>query len=200
MRITGGAFRGRAITAPPGLATRPTSDRARQAVFNVLEHARWSPGLAGARVIDLFAGSGALGLEALSRGAAGCVFVDSDERARAAVRDNLDALDPKGGLAGRSRILRRDATALGDRATAGVEAFEFAFLDPPYGKGLGQRALAALAAGGWLAAAAICVLEQGAGEPDPQAPGFTAIDARRYGAAAIHILAWSPEEPSGDAR
>jgi 16S rRNA (guanine966-N2)-methyltransferase len=189
MRITGGAFRGRAITAPAGLATRPTADRARQATFNRLEHAAWSPRLAGARVADLFAGSGALGLEALSRGAVACVFIETDETARAAIRDNLDALDPS--LAGRCRILRRDATALGERASAGVEAFDLAFLDPPYGKGLGTTALAALGAGGWLKGGAICVLEQGAGEPEPAPPGFAAIDARRYGAAMIHVLAWS---------
>ncbi|HXQ47467.1 MAG TPA: 16S rRNA (guanine(966)-N(2))-methyltransferase RsmD [Caulobacteraceae bacterium] len=192
MRITGGAYRGRAIAAPPGLAVRPTADRARQATFNRLEHAAWSPRLAGARVIDLFAGSGALGLEALSRGAAACVFVETDETARAVIRDNLDALDPKGGLGGRCRILRRDAAALGERASAGVDAFDLAFLDPPYGKGLGGAALAALGAGGWLTPGAICVLEQGAGEADPAVAGFQAIDARRYGAAMIHVLAWSP--------
>jgi 16S rRNA (guanine966-N2)-methyltransferase len=192
VRITGGLYRGRAITAPPGDATRPTADRARQAVFNMLEHAGWSPRLADSRVIDLFAGSGALGLEALSRGAAACVFVDNDEAARAAIRDNLDALDARGGLSGRSRILRRDATALGERSTAGVAPFDFAFLDPPYGQGLGARALGALGAGGWLEAGAICVLEQAAREPDPTVPGFQTLDARRYGAARIQLLRWSP--------
>lgn len=192
MRITGGHYRGRSVAAPPGLATRPTADRARQAIFNVLEHAAWSPGLSGARVIDLFAGSGALGLEALSRGAAACLFVDTDEGARAAIRDNLETLDPKGGLLGRSRILRRDAALLGERSTAGFEPFAFAFIDPPYGKGLGERALSTLAGGSWLAPGAVCVLEQGVGEADPVAPGFQAIDARRYGAARIELLRWSP--------
>jgi 16S rRNA (guanine966-N2)-methyltransferase len=192
MRITGGAYRGRSIAAPPGPATRPTADRARQAVFNRLEHAAWSPGLAGARVIDLFAGSGALGLEALSRGAVACVFVETAEAARAAIRENLEALDPNGGLLGRSRILRRDATAPGDRSTAGFEPFVFAFLDPPYGRGLGASALAALADGGWLSPGAICVVEQGAGEPDAVVAGFQAIDARRYGAAKIQIMRWAP--------
>jgi 16S rRNA (guanine966-N2)-methyltransferase len=192
MRITGGVYRGRSIAAPPGPATRPTADRARQAVFNMLEHAAWSPGLAASRAIDLFAGSGALGLEALSRGAASCLFVDTDEGARAAIRDNLEALDPRGGLLGRSRILRRDATSLGARSTAGVEPFDVAFLDPPYGQGYGESALAALGAGGWLTAGAICVLEQGAGEPDTEARGFTILDARRYGAARIRLLRWSP--------
>ena len=193
MRITGGVYRGRSIAPPPGLGVRPTADRARQAVFNRLEHTAWSPGLSGARVIDLFAGSGALGLEALSRGAAACVFVETGEEARAAIRNNLDALDPEGGLAGRCRILRRDAAALGDRSTAGLAAFDVAFLDPPYAKGVGRTALASLGAGGWLTPGAICVLEQGSGEPGPTAPGFSAIDSRRYGAATIHVLAWSPK-------
>ncbi|HXQ11405.1 MAG TPA: 16S rRNA (guanine(966)-N(2))-methyltransferase RsmD [Caulobacteraceae bacterium] len=192
MRIAGGLYRGRSIGAPPGLATRPTADRARQAVFNMLEHAAWSPGLIAARVIDLFAGSGALGLEALSRGAASCLFVDTDERARAAIRDNLEALDPKGGLLGRSRVLRRDATTLGERSTAGVEPFGFAFLDPPYGQGYGESALAALGAGGWLEAGAICVLEEGARETDAIVAGFQTLDARRYGAARVQLLRWSP--------
>jgi 16S rRNA (guanine966-N2)-methyltransferase len=193
MRITGGLYRGRAIAAPPGLATRPTSERARQAVFNMLEHAAWSPGLACARAIDLFAGSGAFGLEALSRGATSCLFVDTDEGARAAIRGNLETLDPRGGLLGTSRILRRDATSLGERSTAGVDPFDFAFLDPPYGLGLGQRALAALGEGGWLAGGAVCVLEQGAGDPDATAQGFHVLDARRYGAARIQLLRWSHE-------
>src|SRR3984957_11186286 len=113
MRIVGGAYRGRALAAPAGLATRPTSDRARQAVFNVLEHALWSPGLSGARVMDLFAGSGALGLEALSRGAAFCLFVETDAQARGAIRDNIDAVAGGGELMGRTRIHRRDAADLG---------------------------------------------------------------------------------------
>jgi 16S rRNA (guanine966-N2)-methyltransferase len=192
MRITGGLCRGRPIVAPPGLAARPTSDRAREALFNRLEHAAWSPGVADMRVIDLFAGSGALGLEALSRGAAACVFVETDDRARAAIRDNLDALAPSGDLFGRTRILRRDATALGAIGTSGLARFDLALLDPPYRAGLGERALTSLAAGGWLEADACCVLEQGADEPDPTAAGYRLIDARRYGAAKLHVLRWSP--------
>jgi 16S rRNA (guanine966-N2)-methyltransferase len=192
MRITGGVYRGRKIVAPPGPVTRPTSDRAREALFNRLEHAAWSPGVSGSRVIDLFAGSGALGLEALSRGAAACVFVETDDQARAVIRDNLDALAPVGGLLGRSRILRRDATALGARTTSGVAPFDLALLDPPYGKGLGALALTSLAEGGWLEADAICALEQGADESEPTVAGFATIDARRYGAAKLHVLRWSP--------
>jgi 16S rRNA (guanine966-N2)-methyltransferase len=192
MRIVAGLYRGRALAAPPGLATRPTSDRARQAVFNVLEHAAWSPGLQGVRIIDLFAGSGALGLEALSRGADFCLFVETDAAARGAIRDNLDTLAPDGGLNGKSRIHRRDATDLGKKPAGDGAPFDLAFLDPPYARGLGERALAELARGGWLADGAICVFERGAGEPDPAVAAFTSLDARRYGAARVHVLKYSP--------
>jgi 16S rRNA (guanine966-N2)-methyltransferase len=188
MRIVAGEYRGRALAAPAGNDTRPTSDRARQAVFNVLEHAAWSQGLQGARVIDLFAGSGALGLEALSRGAAFCLFVETDAAARGAIRDNVEALAGDGALFGRTRIHRRDATDLGQRPGADGPAFDLAFLDPPYGKGLGERALAALAGGGWLSPGALVVFERGAGEPDPPTPGYALLDARAYGAARVLFL------------
>src|SRR6187551_3436498 len=146
MRIVSGEFRGRPLIAPQGQATRPTSDRARQAIFNILEHAPWSPGMRDLRVMDLFSGSGALGFEALSRGAAFCLFVETDEAARGAIRENVDAM----GLFGKTRVHRRDATQLGVRPGADGPAFELAFLDPPYAKGLGEVALAKLAEGGWL--------------------------------------------------
>jgi 16S rRNA (guanine966-N2)-methyltransferase len=192
MRIVGGAYRGRALAAPAGLATRPTADRARQAVFNVLEHAGWSPGLRAARVIDLFAGSGALGLEALSRGADFCLFVETDAAARGAIRDNLEALAPDGALFGRSRIHRRDATDLGRKPAGDGAPFDLAFLDPPYARGLGERALASLAKDGWLKPGAICVFERGASEPDPILADFEVVDARRYGAARVLVLRFSP--------
>jgi len=184
LRIIAGRFRGKALVAPPGLNTRPTADRARQAVFNILEHAPWSAGLQGARAIDLFAGSGALGFEALSRGAAFCLFVENDEAARGAIRENMDAL----GLFGAARVHRRDATDLGVRPASAGPAFDLAFLDPPYAKGLGVRALSGLAAGRWLADGATIVLEQGVAEPDPQTPGFEPLAARDYGAARVHFL------------
>jgi 16S rRNA (guanine966-N2)-methyltransferase len=187
MRIVGGQYRGRPLIAPPGEATRPTSDRAREAVFNVLLHAVWSPGVGGARVIDLFAGSGALGLEALSRGAAFCLFVETDAAARGAIRDNAEALG-RGELFGRTRIHRRDATDLGQRPGADGPPFDLVFLDPPYGKGLGERALAELVAGGWLADGAVAVFERGADEPEPETPGFERLDNRRYGAARVFYL------------
>src|SRR5690606_32303171 len=111
VRIVSGEFRGKALVAPEGQGTRPTSDRARQAIFNILEHAAWAPELDGVRVIDLFAGSGALGFEALSRGAAFCLFVETDDAARGAIRQNVEAMH----LFGRTRVHRRDATALGTR-------------------------------------------------------------------------------------
>lgn len=189
MRIVSGQFRGRALKAPAGEGTRPTSDRARQAVFNILEHAPWSPGLRGRRVIDLFAGSGALGLEALSRGADFCLFVETDEAARGAIRDNIEALDTGDtGLFGRTRLHRRDATALGQRPASAGPAFDLAFLDPPYRKGLGERALAALAEGGWLEPGAVAVFERAADEPDPALAGWDVLDARDYGAARVLFL------------
>ncbi len=184
MRIVSGAFRGRTIVAPKGQSTRPTADRTRQALFNVLEHAAWAPSLEGARVIDLFAGSGALGFEALSRGAAFCLFVETDEGARGAIRENVDTLS----LFGQTRVHRRDATSLGAKPAGDGAAFDIAFLDPPYAKGLGERSLASLREGGWLAPDALLVLERGIDEPDPVTPGFEVLDARDWGAARVHFL------------
>ena len=186
MRIVSGQYRGKPIAAPEGRATRPTSDRAREAVFNILEHAPWAPELKGARVLDLFAGSGALGLEALSRGGAFCLFVETDDAARGAIRDNVEALH----LFGCTRIHRRDATDLGPRPSSAGPAFDLVFLDPPYAKGLGEKALAELAAHGWLAPGAALVFERGEGESDIQPDGYDLIDERRYGAAKVLFLTW----------
>jgi 16S rRNA (guanine966-N2)-methyltransferase len=184
MRIVSGDFRGKTLVAPQGQATRPTSDRARQAVFNILEHAPWSNGVRGLRVIDLFAGSGALGFEALSRGAAFCLFVETDEAARGAIRENVDRM----GLFGKTRVHRRDATQLGVRPGADGPAFDLAFLDPPYAKGLGETALAKLAEGGWLADGATIVFERGVSEAAFTVPGFELLDERDYGAAKVFFL------------
>lgn len=181
MRIVSGKYRGKAIVAPPGEATRPTSDRARQAVFNILEHAAWAPELHGARIIDVFAGSGALGLEALSRGASFCLFVETDDAARGAIRENIDAMQ----LFGVTRVHRRDATDLGPRPASAGAPFDIAFLDPPYAKGLGEKAVAELKAHGWLAPGAILMFERGRSEPEPTLDGFEQIDARDYGAARV---------------
>jgi len=188
VRIVSGEFRGKAISTPAGAATRPTSDRARQAIFNILEHAPWSAGVRDKRVIDLFAGSGALGFEALSRGAAFCLFVETDEAARGAIRENVDTLSPHGGLFGQTRVHRRDATQLGVRPGADGPAFDLAFLDPPYGKGLGEVALAKLAEGGWLAPGAVVVFERGSEEAEFEAPEFERLDERKYGVAKVVFL------------
>lgn len=184
MRIVAGSLKGRAIATPEGQNTRPTSDRARQAIFNVLEHAPWADGLHEARVIDLYAGSGALGFEALSRGAAFCLFVDTDDGARGAIRENMDAY----GLFGRCRVHRRSATDLGPRPGSAGEAFTLAFLDPPYAKGLGEQTLARLLEGDWLAPGAIVVFERGSDEPEIDTPGYERLDARDYGAARVLFL------------
>lgn len=188
MRIVAGSLKGRAIVAPEGQGTRPTSDRARQAVFNVLEHASWAEGLQGARVMDVYAGSGALGFEAISRGAVFCLFVETDEDARGAIRENADAY----GLMGRTRVHRRSATDLGVRPGSAGEAFDLAFLDPPYGKRLGEQTLARLLEGNWLKPGAIVVFERGSDEPEIDTPGYERLDARDYGAARVLFLRASP--------
>ncbi len=150
----------------------------------MLEHAAWSKGVRDLRVIDLFAGSGALGFEALSRGAAFCLFVETDEAARGAIRENVEAM----GVFGQTRVHRRDATDLGMRPGGDGPPFELAFLDPPYAKGLGEIALEKLAAGGWLTPSAVVVLERGASEPEVSVAGFTPLDVRDYGAARVHFF------------
>ncbi|MFZ4606732.1 MAG: 16S rRNA (guanine(966)-N(2))-methyltransferase RsmD [Caulobacter sp.] len=184
MRIVSGAHRGRTLKTPPGDATRPTSDRARQAVFNILEHAPWAPELRGARVIDLFAGSGALGFEAISRGAGFALFVETDEEARGAIRENAEAFH----VMGRTRVHRRSAIDLGARPRSDGEAFDLAFLDPPYRKGLGEQTLARLLEGGWLKPGALVVFERGSDEPEIDTPGYRRLDARDYGAARVLFL------------
>lgn len=188
MRIVGGRFKGRAIEAPKGRDTRPTGDRARESLFNVLAHAAWSPGLEGRRVLDLFAGSGALGLEAISRGAAFALFVETEPAARGAIRDNIEAL----GLFGATRIHRRDAADLGVKPAGLGEPFDLVFLDPPYHKGLGERALARLGEGGWIAGDALIVFECAADET-PATPGYETLDERAYGAAKVLFLRRAPE-------
>jgi len=184
LRIVAGRLKGRPITAPEGQGTRPTSDRARQAIFNVLEHAAWAEGLRGARIMDLFAGSGALGFEAMSRGAAFCLFVETDEAARGAIRENADAF----GIMGATRVHRRSAIDLGVRPGSDWEAFDLAFLDPPYGKGMGEQALARLIDGNWLSPKALVVFERGADEPEINTPGYERLDTRDYGAARVLFL------------
>jgi len=190
MRIVAGTFRGRPLVAPKGHSVRPTADRARQAMFNILEHAAWSPGLQDARVTDLFAGSGSLGLEAISRGAAFCRFVEMDETALGAIRANVASL----GAGDRVAIDRRDAARLSARPTGGAPPFDIAFLDPPYGKGLGETTLGVLAAGGWLAEGAIVVLERGWRETSDTPEGYELLDERLWGAARVSFLRFQGAE------
>src|SRR5207342_677770 len=143
MRIVGGRLRGRSLAAPKTQAIRPTADRLREALFNILLHAYGDP-IAGARVLDLFAGTGALGIEATSRGAAFTLFIDNGAEARALLRNNVEAL----GLGGVTKVYRRDATNLGPAHP--MEPFSLVFLDPPYGRGFAEKALASLRDGGWL--------------------------------------------------
>ena len=153
MRVVGGRLRGRAIASPSTNEIRPTQDRLRESLFNILMHAYENP-LQGARVLDLFAGTGALGIEAISRGAEFCLFVDNGAEARALLRNNVEAL----GLGGVTKVFRRDATDLG--AAYPVESFSLVFLDPPYGRGLADKALASLREGGWLNPDALLVAEE----------------------------------------
>jgi len=181
MRIVGGRLRGRALAAPKSAVIRPTADRLRETLFNILAHAYGDP-VSGARVLDLFAGTGALGCEALSRGAAFALLIDDAAPARALMRDNVTAL----GLGGSARIFRRDATALGD--VHPLEPFGLAFLDPPYGQGLAERGLASARAGGWLSSDALAVVEEAADAGFTPPAGFTEIERRRYDDTELTFL------------
>ena len=183
MRIISGNFRGRSISAPKGRGTRPTADRTREALFNILIHADWAPPISGARVIDLFAGSGALGLEAMSRGAAFSLFVETDSAARGAIRSNVETLQ----LTGATRIHRRSATSLGAIPPNIGGAFDIAFLDPPYHKSLVEPCLRELQSGGWLSETAIAVVETGSDET-PDLASWTVLETRDYGAARIWFV------------
>ncbi len=191
MRIVGGRARGLKLAdlgaGDAQAHLRPTSDRVREAIFNLLINGADPVALEGARVLDLFAGTGALGLEALSRGAAQCTFVDDGATARALLRQNIEKMRAMGV----TKVFRRDATRLGENRGP---AFNLVFLDPPYGMGLGEKALASAHAGGWLAPGARIVWEDA--QPQPAPPGFTLIDQRRYGDTHVTFLACeSPHAP-----
>jgi 16S rRNA (guanine966-N2)-methyltransferase len=181
VRIVAGEFRGRALATPVGDAIRPTSDRLRQTVFDILAH-RFGDPVTGARVLDLFAGTGAMGIEAISRGAAYALFVEDSVEGRGLIRRNVEAL----GLTGRTRIFRRDATELGPAGT--VARFGVVFADPPYRKALGERALASALAGGWLAPGAIVVLEEAADVTFAPVAGLTTAEIRAVGDSQVAFL------------
>ncbi|WP_298356363.1 16S rRNA (guanine(966)-N(2))-methyltransferase RsmD [Rhodoblastus sp.] len=181
MRIVGGRLKGRALQGPRGEGLRPTSDRLRETLFNILAHSYGDP-VEGARVIDLFAGTGALGLEAVSRGAEFCLFVDDGAQARALIRENVEAL----GLGGVTRIFRRDARKLGDKPPGAP--YTLAFLDPPYNRGLAEPALSSLLRGGWLAPDALVIVEEAAAAMFEPAPGFDVFERRDYGETEVIFL------------
>ena len=181
MRIVGGRLKGRVLAAPGSRDIRPTSERLRESIFDILEH-RYPGRIEGRRVADLFAGSGALAIEALSRGARFALLVDNGTEARALLRANVEAL----GLGGVTRVWRADATRLGDAPSGGP--FALAFLDPPYGRSLAGPALAALVSGGWLEPDALCVVEEAAKAEIPAPEGLALVDERVYGDTRIAIL------------
>ncbi|MBF0249538.1 MAG: 16S rRNA (guanine(966)-N(2))-methyltransferase RsmD [Alphaproteobacteria bacterium] len=184
MRIVGGKHKGRPLSAPAGRDTRPTSDRAREAIFNVLEHGTGGSGLRGARVADVFAGTGALGLEALSRGAAHCIFVEAARPAVAALRDNLHDL----GEAEHATVMQKTVAALGAPPGGPVD---YAFLDAPYERGLTEQALHVLMENGWLCAGAVVMAEVAARETlSPPAP-LAVLKEKTYGAARVIFLVFS---------
>ena len=180
MRIIAGEFRGRALASvgkgDAGAHLRPTTDRVRESLFSVLTH---TGALNGARVLDLFAGTGALGLEALSRGAQNVIFVDDGRVSAGLVQKNIDICR----AASRARLIRRDATRLGPCPD---EGYDLVFLDPPYGKDLGQRALQAAQSGGWIAADALIVWEENT--PMSAPPGFALVDQRKYGDTHVTLI------------
>lgn len=184
MRIIGGQHRGLTLAevgaGDPAVQLRPTSDRVREAIFNVLLGGRMGDPVTGARVLDLFAGTGALGIEALSRGAAQVVFVDDGRVAGRLIRDNLARARRAG-----DAMLRPEPVAR--LAAGGGVPCGLVFLDPPYGRGLGQVALAAAQAGGWIAPGAVIVWEEAAPMLPP--PGYGLLDRRRYGQTHVTFLA-----------
>ncbi|MBM6592716.1 16S rRNA (guanine(966)-N(2))-methyltransferase RsmD [Microvirga pudoricolor] len=178
MRIVGGRWRGRALKGPSSDVIRPTSDRLRETLFNILQHGYDDP-LEGARVLDLFAGTGAMGLEALSRGASFVLLVDDGAQARGIIRENVESL----GAGGATRLFRRDATKMGPAASNAP--FSVVFCDPPYGKDLAPKALTSCAEGGWLTPDALIVVEEAQGVTVTLPAGFEEIERRDYGETKV---------------
>ncbi len=185
MQITGGVHKGAKLAAPKGQATRPTSARTREAVFNILAHGIEGFAIASTRVLDLFAGTGALGLEAISRGSSFCLFVDDQADARAFIRQNVETL----GLTGHTKVFKRDATNLGPIQAR--KPCDLVFADPPYDKQLGEKAMVSLRDGGWLVPGAILVLEERHGVEVVLPEGFMLLDQRRHGEAQTLIMRYN---------
>ena len=183
MRVVGGRLKGRNLASPTSREIRPTADRLRESMFNILVHAYGNP-VEGARVLDLFAGTGALGIEAISRGAAFALFVDNGAEARALLRNNVEAL----GLGGVTKVFRRDATNLGPAHP--LPPFSLVFLDPPYGKALAETALASLRDGGWLVPGALLVVEEAKAAAFSAPDGFAELERRAYDDTEFVFLRW----------
>ncbi len=187
MRIVSGRLRGRNIVTPSGRNTRPTSDQTRESIFNILAHADWAPPMEGAIVTDIFAGSGALGLEAISRGAEFCLFVETEPKARAAIRENIDKM----GLFGCTRLHRHDATKLKIAPGNLRGAFTHIFMDPPYNKGLWKPVLTRLKSYDLIAENGVVILEESK-DAEIDAKGFEVLADKNWGAARVLFLRPSP--------
>ncbi|MGA1800806.1 16S rRNA (guanine(966)-N(2))-methyltransferase RsmD [Rhizobium sp. HT1-10] len=185
MRIVGGEFRGRSLAVPKSNAIRPTADRTRESLFNILSHA-YPEAIDATRMMDLFAGTGAVGLEGASRGCRHVLFVESSVEGRGLLWENIDAL----GLHGRTRMLRRDATDLG--GVGNLEPFDFLFADPPYGQGLGEKAFAAAAKGGWLVPGALAILEERADVVVNAPSDYVLLEVRTFGDSKMHFFHYQP--------
>ncbi|MDR6815645.1 16S rRNA (guanine966-N2)-methyltransferase [Neorhizobium sp. 2083] len=185
MRIVGGEFRGRSLATPKTNDIRPTIDRTRESLFNIIGHV-YPQALDGGRVIDLFAGTGAVGLEALSRGCKSALFVENGVEGRGLLWENIDSL----GLHGRARILRRDATKLG--TANNIEPFHFLFADPPYGQGLGEGAMLSAHAGGWLAPGALAILEERADINPAVDAVYKLLESRTFGDTRMDFFRYQP--------
>ncbi len=182
MRIVGGAHKGRRLTSPKGLDIRPTSDRAREALFNILSHGDYDGLPEDRAVLDVFAGTGALGLEALSRGAGQVCFIEQNKAAARQIQYTADDM----GEGARIQVLTRDAT----RPGPAPNSFDLVLMDAPYRMGLSETSLAALADLGWLAKHCVCCVELAKVEQFQAGTAFTVLDERTYGAARIVILRW----------
>ena len=191
MRIVGGRHRGRRLSAPGGRDVRPTAERVREAVFNLLAHGTAAVDLTDGTVVDVFAGSGALGLEALSRGAARAIFIDSDRNAITAIRRNAAALGEEGNVT----LLCLDASRLPPPPRIAGAPARLALLDPPYGSGLASPALAGLAGKGWISEGSVAVVEISTREPFETPPAFRVLDERTYGAARVMFLGLGEDTP-----
>ena len=193
MRVTGGKLGGRKLVAPPDARVRPTSDKVRQAVFNILAHNDLGREytLEGARAADLFAGTGAMGIEAISRGASYCLFVEDSAESRALIRQNVEALN----LTGMTKLWRRDATRLGPMPPGAGGPFDLVFLDPPYRKDLLAPALASLADGGWFSVKSLLVAETAEDDPFDSGSGFVTLDERVYGDTRVILLSPTRRAP-----